>query len=1397
MRIARAHATTDDTLKRQKLDRIRHRLTRKCKAIGVDDLNIRSDLDIIQNDFDMYQKSLQFYECHMCKKKQIYSVFDKKPCKDCHLFTLANDLDPLEVPEELDGLTFVEQQLIARIHPVVSLYKVKNVQYKYTGQIINFPQHVQELCDVLPHKVEDLTGVLAIRCKNSGGYRDFYIRKNKVLNALIWLKDNNPFYEDISISYDRVNSLPIDDSVYSVVRGYDEEDDGDSTELKDGEFSCYIDDDEEKLDNVDPISYKNIPDLSYVSQKDQLNVDGNVLLWPSIGKVPINEFSSPGYITMSFPHLFCYGTCDYSNLKKNKISLIKYVEHLMLYKDGRFAKDPRFRFFLLNSVMRWQALKLGNIFVKQNSFFNKMTVFQLKEYLKRNPGHLKEILFYSRRIKSTKAYWRSRCSELEDMVKQIGPPTIFFTLSSADYHWRELYRLLGCDESSEVDYNLKSKLLCDNPLIVTTFFKDRIQYFLKKSFYDYFDVVDFWYRTEFQSRGSSHVHGVAWLKNAPDIRNLNSEQDKEEALNYFSKLISCQNPDLSFRPNLIHPCSRNLSDVDDLADDLAELVNRVQRHTCSRNYCLKKRNRVLRDCRFGFPKDLKEEPEITETEDGHDIAFDRNDQYVNNFNPWVLQTWRSNMDFSPIVSERILYKYIAKYASKCEYNSTDYSVVLKDLFDRNQFEDEHCKKVIRKLLVQTCAEHDYSAQEVIYLLMNFPLVNCSREFVIINLNNKHWQSIDNVRSDELKQTFMDKYSNRPAKYESSSLYNFAKSCYYSKKRLVVRKKEAIVRLFPRCRKLFHDYFDLHNACIFHVPWRSLDDFFCHEEELRELLQGSDLQLNDMEEFVFNCIDTDSDHDSSCDEFEKSNKSGLSFLSQSRSTDTDKHVVLKKNDFDYTYGLSKYDYNVIQDLVKETKVLPSRRSQVIYDYSDLSSEQLDIFNFFKEQLNLVSTSTDEHVKRVIIQGKAGCGKSFLLHCMNQYVCENFGSDCIAVVGPTGVSANNVNGFTIHSLFRISSRQSSFKRLVGQELHAFQEKLSALKVVLIDEYSMVCCKLLGMIDQRCRELKDCAEPFGNLIIYLIGDIYQLKGVGDKALYDNSNIECWSSLAQLGKAAISSFQKAFILNEPQRYTDYKYSNFLDRLAVGMCTEEDCAMINSRHISKLTDRELERFGNSVRICSINEDVKLFNNSELEKLGSSIVRINAQNNCNTAFKSTDTYASGLTNVLYLGINSRVMLRHNLNVSAGLVNGCLGYVTDILYDEKQPPPGIPRFVIVKFDGINGFDYLDGGFPLQAIHSSWISNNVSCSRVQVPLSLSWACTVHKSQSLTLKKCQLDLGEVDFEIGLTYVGLSRVKDLKSFILLRPMTLDHLNSVKRSKLYEEREHFLVWLKSLNDRF
>lgn len=58
-------------------------------------------------------------------------------------FTSENNMDPGDVPEELQNLSYIEQMLIARVHPVMSLYRIKGAQYAYSGNVINFQQNIQ------------------------------------------------------------------------------------------------------------------------------------------------------------------------------------------------------------------------------------------------------------------------------------------------------------------------------------------------------------------------------------------------------------------------------------------------------------------------------------------------------------------------------------------------------------------------------------------------------------------------------------------------------------------------------------------------------------------------------------------------------------------------------------------------------------------------------------------------------------------------------------------------------------------------------------------------------------------------------------------------------------------------------------------------------------------------------------------------------------------------------------------------------------------------------------------------------------------------------------------------------------------------------------------------------
>jgi len=60
-------------------------------------------------------------------------------------------------------------------------------------------------------------------------------------------------------------------------------------------------------------------------------------------------------------------------------------------------------------------------------------------------------------------------------------------------------------------------------------------------------------------------------------------------------------------------------------------------------------------------------------------------------------------------------------------------------------------------------------------------------------------------------------------------------------------------------------------------------------------------------------------------------------------------------------------------------------------------------------------------------------------------------------------------------------------------------------------------------------------------------------------------------------------------------------------------------------------------------------------------------------------------------------------------------------------------------------------------------NVLARRVQVPLILAWALSIHKSQGQTIQRVKVDLGRV-FEKGQSYVALSRAATMEGLQVLR---------------------------------
>ena len=134
-----------------------------------------------------------------------------------------------------------------------------------------------------------------------------------------------------------------------------------------------------------------------------------------------------------------------------------------------------------------------------------------------------------RDICGTQAYWNSVKIQLYAMFRTLGPPTFFITLSADDHNWTDVMVVLSEikgknvseEQASTLSPGEKRELMTTNPVVTARHFAHRFQCLLREvikgNAQPIGEVVDYFWRIEFQLRGSPHVHFMWWIKDAPNL----------------------------------------------------------------------------------------------------------------------------------------------------------------------------------------------------------------------------------------------------------------------------------------------------------------------------------------------------------------------------------------------------------------------------------------------------------------------------------------------------------------------------------------------------------------------------------------------------------------------------------------------------------------------------------------------------------------------------------------------------------------------------------------------------------------------------------------------------------------------------------------------------------------
>ena len=145
-----------------------------------------------------------------------------------------------------------------------------------------------------------------------------------------------------------------------------------------------------------------------------------ILSMGSVRRTPIAEFNnSELLLSMAFPTLYPSVAGEFVRPRLREVDLLAYARHIICYKDGRFARHPRFRFAVFNSLLRRQMAARAGFYVKARGGTGDISVGEIREQFDGPDGGrslINSIIQFTSNVKGSRAFWTTEGKKLESMV---------------------------------------------------------------------------------------------------------------------------------------------------------------------------------------------------------------------------------------------------------------------------------------------------------------------------------------------------------------------------------------------------------------------------------------------------------------------------------------------------------------------------------------------------------------------------------------------------------------------------------------------------------------------------------------------------------------------------------------------------------------------------------------------------------------------------------------------------------------------------------------------------------------------------------------------------------------------------------------------------------------------
>jgi len=1258
-------------------------------------------------------------------------------------------LAPPVSPACLQDCTFIEQRMISIIHPFMTIVTLPYQQQAIKGQIIHFPSRILEPVIQMPRPQND-SNVFLIQTQNNNGTecRTYPVNHDRIHHASDWLLKNNPLYEHVAkIPYSAptecsLNTLDIESCAHSLVIPADYTHQFQTVQQYVAQFT-----------NTIPIY--SIP--------------------RSTGQ-PVNTYTTNHVEELSFPCLFPTGDKGYKSVNAAKLSFLQYAKTRILNKDHRWSSNPSYLFWLLNECEKHRMEQAISIAVRKKTYHNIINETSTL-HNPDNPIYQNSWLFM-KQIRGTEAYWHATKSDLLAKFANLGPPTFFLTLSANDLNWSDLWQgmILTLNINTTVDDILHSsreyreQLLSQYPVFPARHFIYRWETFLNtvllKSPHPLGQIVDFFWRVEFQLRGAPHIHALLWILNPPS---LDDPSTFSQISDFIDQYIKASVPSQVEEP-ILH-----------------SQVKKLQMHKHTHTCYTKKKNL----CRFDFPQPISActhiKNGISPTSNPHFYRLKRaeEEQMINAYNPLVLELWNANMDLQMIGSAIGAARYITTYLCKPETKDLLSKIKLKlDTLESHASERKKLRVIGHTLLTH----RQVSQQEAVYRLCSLPLKGSSRQTVFVNTSRPDHRTRllkplaskeTNDSQDLFLPNIIDHYQNRPDNelFSTMTLAHFATHYKYYKTSpknaqnitplqnndgfIQNRTKSACLKTPPMSYEEDSDAY-LYHTLLLYLPFKSETEL-PNQENCEQFFHDRITTMQWPQHAQF--MEVINKHLNGSIDADDIVTSSIAMNPNTYNPATSETIT----ESIYTMPVDLEEDIIIDDgPSQQLPPMPKSTRNVSQITADFSPDQLSIFNMVYEHHN--KQMLDELTPPIFINvsGPAGTGKSHLLHGLFEYLNSTSDSPVVILTAPTGIAAHNIGGVTLHRALRLPVEHhacASYKRLSGKALMQQRQDWSTVKYLFIDEISMVSNKMLLQIHQRLTDTfpsSDGSQPFAGVSLLTFGDFHQLKPVMGKYVFQptdgDTTIDLWND----------NFSTFTLSTNFRQHTDQTYSELCNRFRIGAQQPDDYKMLQTRLISNLEPADVD-LHNTIHIFPTNNQCEAYNISQLQNYDNIVTIMSIDVICsNDSMLNTpapkhlipkdDRDCAGLPSQLHIAVKADIILRRNIDIENGLVNGARGYITSLIYDNVTNRPTI---INVHFN-----HQLEGSDPIAIAPLSaryFGLNNSTLIRTQFPIQLCFAATIHKMQGCTLPSAVLYLGKELFGPGMAYVALSRLKTINTLAII----------------------------------